>query len=807
MMRPANWPLATKVAFLCVSVAAALAFGLTAMGYIQAEDGLRRQAEAALNSDAVFVASSVDQWNQQRLIDLEALAAVPAARRVVAAGAGALPEDERVVQELLNTEDATRTDIDSISLIDARGDFFLSSTTDVLSTKVPQRDYFQAAMQGKRFVSGLTVSLATGATVLFHSVPVRDANGTVLGVIRSRSTLETLQQLVANTQSRLGDSAAGVLLDQNGLVITSTINADWILRPVAPLSPDVERALVAGSQWGKDRPAPAALGELDLARAVGISAPIVFSWQTSGSPYHALATPLVNTRWTYVAALPTATFEAAARDFLRNAGIGAGFGLVLAAILSIVLARRLTAATNDVARSAARVAEQDLPALVQVSRALAAGDLTQRATVSARPVRVSSNDEIGFLATSFNRMISGLQDTGQAFAAMSDNLGALVGQVQTSASHVASAAHELRGSADQTGAVTQQVTRALQQVATGAADTSRYAHGTSAAVERLSQAIEDIARAASQQADQIQAAGAIVSAMITGVEQVAAHAGSASASSQVTRAAAENGVQAVRDTIAGMLEIQEVVSQATDTVQELGDLGLRIGAVVETIDGIAEQTNLLALNAAIEAARAGEHGRGFAVVADEVRKLAERSQRETRGIAELIGRVQAGTQRAVDAMETGARKVTQGSSTASEAGRALSEILQAVNATVAQVGEIAASAQAMAGDAHRVTHSIETMEGLVHDNSIATDEMAVRARDVIGAIHSITTVAEEQHAVTGDVSTGAEQMSAQVDEMTRQAQELALTAERLTSLVARFKVEQPADSDQPPNELPLPLAA
>src|SRR6476661_2395676 len=120
-----------------------------------------------------------------------------------------------------------------------------------------------------------------------------------------------------------------------------------------------------------------------------------------------------------------------------------------------------------------------------------------------------------------------------------------------------------------------------------------------------------------------------------------------------------------------MHEIRTVVSTAAGRVEELGALGEKIGTVVETIDDIAEQTNLLALNAAIEAARAGEHGKGFAVVADEVRKLAERSSRETKQIAQLIAQVQAGTQDAVSAMEAGSVRVEHGSQMATQAGQTL----------------------------------------------------------------------------------------------------------------------------------------
>ena len=472
-------------------------------------------------------------------------------------------------------------------------------------------------------------------------------------------------------------------------------------------------------------------------------------------------------------------------------------GLTLAALgtgagVSYFLSGSITSAIAAVAGTAKQIAREDLPSFVRVAKALADGDLTQRAVVTVQPVQVKSKDELGVMAADFNVMIGGLQETGAAFSEMTANLRDVIGQVKESAIGLAGTSDQLGQAASQTSGVVQQVTQAVQNVAAGSQETSRSAQASNESVSQLGQAIDGIAKGASEQARQVQAVSATATQMAAGVEQVASNAQSVASASQQTKASAEQGAHAVRETVDGMFEIKNVVAAAAGKVEELGKLGEKIGAVVETIDDIAEQTNLLALNAAIEAARAGEHGRGFAVVADEVRKLAERSQRETKAISELIREVQAGTKDAVSAMEQGSAKVEQGSARADEAGKALGEILTAVDATVSQVTQIATAASEMANGARGVVEAMSSISAVVEENSAATEEMAAQAGAVTSSIESIAAVSEENSAATEEVSASAEEMSAQVEEMNAQAEELAATAEQLKSLVARFKIEDGA---------------
>ena len=467
----------------------------------------------------------------------------------------------------------------------------------------------------------------------------------------------------------------------------------------------------------------------------------------------------------------------------------AGVALLVVLYLLVGFYLSVSSAAEKLTVIASRLADEDLAGLVQAMRAIADGDLTVEVRIATAALDLSSNDEqLGGVPSSFNQIVRRLSEVSAAFAAMRDGLRGLATDMQRVADDVASNSRQLGTVSGQTGLAVQQVTVAVHGVAVGATETSRGAQQTFAAVAKLERAIDSLSRGAAEQARQVQAAGATAGRMATGVEQVADSATRVATSSAQTRAAAEHGSRAVQETVAGMAEIHAVVGRASQCVRELGGLGEKIGAVVETIDDIAEQTNLLALNAAIEAARAGEHGKGFAVVADEVRKLAERSGRETKQIADLIREVQTGTREAVNAMKIGTSYVDDGTIKADQAGAALLEILAAVDETVGQVNDIAGSAREMAAGARGVTEAMAAMTAVVMESSASTDEMARQASQVSTAIQSIAAVSQEQSASTEQVSASAEEMSAQIEQMSAQALELASTAEQLRQFVARFRL-------------------
>ncbi|SPP64260.1 methyl-accepting chemotaxis protein [Nitrospira lenta] len=318
--------------------------------------------------------------------------------------------------------------------------------------------------------------------------------------------------------------------------------------------------------------------------------------------------------------------------------------------------------------------------LRDVTVQVAQGDLTiDISATSSRP-----SDEIGQLTQSFNKMVMDLRETLRQVAEMSHNVADASARISQSADHLA------RGAQEQT----------LQ------------ASGAAAAVQEMSKTISETSHNATETADAAKAA----------------------------KAAAEKGGHGVNATIAGIRRISDVVNQSASTVQTLGRSSDQIGEIILVIDDIADQTNLLALNAAIEAARAGEQGRGFAVVADEVRKLAERTSKATKEIASMIKQIQGETSGAISAMDAGTKEMESGVELADLAGFALKEIVTNSQHVTDMIVQIALATEEQTVASGQIGMNMEVISRVIATTGEETQRIAGAASELDGLTVNLQTL-------------------------------------------------------------------
>jgi len=477
-----------------------------------------------------------------------------------------------------------------------------------------------------------------------------------------------------------------------------------------------------------------------------------------------------------------------------------GLACVAGVVASLLISGGISRGARTVSRQTKAI-EEAMAQFTHCLEGLAENDLTRIYVAHVQFIDKVGSDEIGETAAGLNSLLGQIKKMVAAYEVSRGNLTSVIGEVKAAADSVTRTSQELDSASTQTGTATQQIASTISQVATGASDQAQAASETSASTQELTAMIAQVGAGAAETNKRVEQAGEAVQAAIEAVSRADRAGEEMQTFANRVHVALENGIEAVDQTSNGMRRIQAAVEATSVKVTELGAKSDQIGAIVETIDDIAEQTNLLALNAAIEAARAGEQGKGFAVVADEVRKLAERSSRATKEIAALIAQVQQGTEEAVKAMSAGAAEVASGAELADQASASFKEINGLAEARNAVLTDMMAAVVEIRSLSSEVVSATDGIASIAAETNQSAALMSSAADVVSQSVASIAAISQENSASAEEVSAATEEMSAQAEEVVASAATLAEMAQQLDELVARFRLGS-GDAAVPVNVIP-----
>lgn len=393
-------------------------------------------------------------------------------------------------------------------------------------------------------------------------------------------------------------------------------------------------------------------------------------------------------------------------------------------------------------------------------------------------IDLSGRDIVGMLASSMNTMFN--------------NTSNLIVKAKKMCAQVSMDSRELINFATENLAVTEKI---ADNVRIAISAVEQGSHEQKANVEKtfhhlmiLNGSISQIAAGAVEQANSMSTAAGMLHEMVMAVNDIESNATEFANDARTTGKSANEGRRAIQSAIGGMEAISNAVLHASEKINELGNKSEQIGSIVGVIQNIADQTNLLALNAAIEAARAGEHGKGFAVVADEVRKLAEISSKSTKEITLLLESIQMLTRDTVQTIQTGMVEVKSGSTLAEHANIAIDDILSNIAKTNEEILRISTTLSRLSNSGREITRVIDEVTAITQENTASTEEMAAGSEQVLASIKNIDSISSQSADAVKQISNSINVMNSINNDISQKAAILADMSGTLQTSLNEFTV-------------------
>ena len=646
----------------------------------QLEDIFQQELEAT----SITLLRNVRTATMSYKTSVKAIAATARLRALadVLGGQGGNREEAlQLAQDTLENFGKVYTHFENINFTDGQGLVITSSDpSSIGKVNVGKRRYFQDAMQGDTSISEPFVSMASQNTVMSVITPMRDSAGKIVGTIY---TTVPCSDVVANTIAgiSIGHTGFAYIVDDSGLMIA---------HPDAGL---IRKFDAKTTDWGRQI----------LAKPEGALRHV-----TSGVERQLNFRRDDESGWIVVTCIDLSEV-ADATGYIRNVSMAVMLaGAVLVALLIWLIVRPII---------------RDLLKGVAFAKAVSEGNLDLTGSIQR-------NDELGELFDALAVMLQQLK-----------NMIASAQQKEAQANEESRKAQEAMRQAEEAGREAREKTAAMLRAADKLA---QVGSAVSSASAQLSAQIEQSDKGAAESAQQLTEAATAMNQMNATVQEVAKNSSTASAASTETRQKAESGAQIVERSLQRIQSVHATSLRLKEDMGQLNEHTQAITQIMNVISDIADQTNLLALNAAIEAARAGEAGRGFAVVADEVRKLAEKTMASTQDVGNAIKAIQDSAAKSTASVDDAVSQIEEATGLANQSGTALQEIVSMVESTADQINAIATASEEQSAASEQINHSIfqvsdmskQTADAMA-EAAKAVAELAAQAETLAGHIQDL----------------------------------------------------------------------